>query len=104
VEERTVLDRIEELVAEEHRLWDAEASDRLDEPGHERLAAVRHELGEAYASLRRLRAGQPVEPLRDSEVPEPPNDFDGPDPEPRHTSHGVHEQDSAGGDPSPNAP
>ena len=29
---------------------------------------------------------------------------DGPDPEPRHTEHGVHEQDSSGEDPSPNVP
>jgi len=99
-----VLDQIEELVGEEHRLWRAEAGSGLDDAGHARLAEVRRELGHAYATLRRRRAGQPGEAPADRDVPDPPNDLDGPDPEPPHGDHGVHSQDSTGSDPAPNAP
>lgn len=102
--EQSVLDRIEELVAEEHRLWRAEAAGTLDDAGHERLAVVRRSLDHAYETLRRRRAGQPDEGPADRDVPDPRNELDGPDPEPRHTDHGVHEQDSSGEDPSPNMP
>ena len=90
MDERTVLDRIEELVAEEHRLWDAEARGSLDEGGHERLAAIRQSLDHAYRTLRRRRAGQPDEGPADKDVPDPRNELDGPDPEPPHSEHGVH--------------
>jgi hypothetical protein len=76
----------------------------LDEAGHARLAAIRRDLDHAYETLRRRRAGQPDEGPADRDVPDPANDLDGPDPEPRHTEHGVHEVDSSGEDPSPNVP
>ena len=104
VDEESVLSRIEELVAEEHSLWRAESNRTLDEAGHERLAEVRRGLDRAYAVLRRRRAGQPDEGPADRDVPWPPNELDGPEPEPPHTEHGVHDADSSGGDPSPNAP
>ena len=41
----------------------------------------------------------------DSEIPDPPNDLEGPDPEPPHLEHGVHD-DQPAPDPgvNPNAP
>ena len=39
-----VENHIEQLVAEEHRLWRAESDGTLDEAGHQRLAALRREL------------------------------------------------------------
>ncbi|TMM14157.1 MAG: DUF2630 family protein [Actinobacteria bacterium] len=104
VDEQSVLDRIEELVAEEHSLWRAESEGTLDAAGHERLAAVRRHLDHAYETLRRRRAGQPDEGPADRDVPDPPNELAGPTPEPRHTEHGVHEQDSSSPDPSPGVP
>jgi Protein of unknown function (DUF2630) len=104
VDEQPVLDQIEKLVAEEHALWRAESEGTLDEPGHERLRAVRRDLDHAYETLRRRRASQPDEGPADRDVPDPPNELEGPDPEPRHTDHGVHAQDSSGPDPAPNVP
>lgn len=96
MEEQPVLDQIEELVAEEHRLWRAEGEGGLDDAGHARLAEVRRGLGHAYATLRRRRAGQPDAAPADRDVPAPPNELDGPVPEPPHGDHGVHQQDSSG--------
>jgi hypothetical protein len=104
VDEQSVLNQIEALVAEEHSLWRAESEGRLDDAGHERLAALRRNLDHAYETLRRRRAGQPDEGPVDREVPEPPNELEGPEPEPPHTEHGVHEQDSSGTDPAPGMP
>ena len=104
MDEQSVLNQIEQLVAEEHSLWRAESEGGLDDAGHERLAAVRRGLDHAYETLRRRRAGQPDEGPADRDVPDPPNELDGPDAEPRHTDHGVHEGDSSGSDPAPNAP
>jgi hypothetical protein len=104
VDEQTVLNRIEELVAEEHELWRGESAGTLDDAGHQRLAEVRRGLNHAYETLRRRRAGQPDEGPADRDVPDPPNELDGPDREPPHSEHGVHEQDSSGSDPAPNAP
>jgi Protein of unknown function (DUF2630) len=104
VEDESILNRIESLVAEEHRLWRAEGDGGLDEAGHQRLAELRREIGEAYVTLRRRRAGQPDKGPADRDVPDPPNDLDGPEPEPPHSNHGVHEEDSSGSDPAPNAP
>ncbi len=102
--EQPVLDQIEKLVAEEHELWRTESNGRLDEAGHQRLAVVRAGLDRAYATLRRRRAGQPDDGPADRDVPDPPNDLDGPDREPRHTEHGVHTDGSSDPDPAPNAP
>jgi hypothetical protein len=104
MDEHAVLDHIEALVAEEHRLWHAESDGSLDEAGHERLAVVRGRLDHAYETLRRRRAGQPDDGPADRDVPDPPNELEGPDPEPPHTDHGVHDVDSSGSDPSPNVP
>lgn len=104
MDEGSVLDEIEQLVAEEHRLWNAEAQGALDEDGHQRLAIVRQSLDHAYQTLRRRRAGQPDEGPRDSDVPDPNNDLEGAEPEPPHEEHGVHDQDATGEDPSPNVP
>ena len=104
MEEQPVLDQIEQLVAEEHSLWRAESEGRLDDAGHQRLTTIRRGLDHAYETLRRRRAGQPDEGPADRDVPEPPNELEGPDSEPPHTEHGVHGQDSAGSDPAPNVP
>lgn len=104
MDEQPVLDQIEELVAEEHGLWRAESDGGLDEAGHQRLAELRGELDHAYELLRRRRAGQPDEGPADHDMPDPPNDLDGPDREPTHRDHGVHVEDSSGSDPAPNAP
>lgn len=47
---------IEELVAEEHRLWELEASGKAGEEEHRRLAAVKVELDQYWDLLRRRRA------------------------------------------------
>jgi uncharacterized protein DUF2630 len=104
MDEQSVLNQIEELVAEEHRLWHAESEGTLDDDGHARLAVVRRGLDHAYETLRRRRAGQPDEGPADRDVPDPLNEQDGPEPEPPHSEHGVHDADSSGEDPSPNVP
>ena len=58
MDEQPILDRIEDIVAEELRLYaDAEAG-RLDEAGHQRLAAVRGDLDRCWDLLRRRRAAR----------------------------------------------
>lgn len=101
---QSVSDRIEKLVTEEHRLWRAAGDGAHGEPAHERLEAARRELDHAYKTLRRRRAGQPDEGPADRDVPWPPNDLEGPEPEPPRSDHGVHVEDSSGGDPAPNTP
>jgi hypothetical protein len=88
-----VLDRIERLVEEEHRLWHASESGGLTDQERRRLHAVQKELDECWRRLRLRRAGVPE--LADSDVPDPPNEFDGPDPEPPHLEHGVHDNQPA---------
>jgi hypothetical protein len=92
MDDRPVLDRIERLVEEEHRLWRASEEGGLTDPEHKRLHAVQRELDQCWSALRLRRAGAP--PLADSEVPDPPNDLDGPEPEPPHSEHGVHDEPS----------
>ena len=104
MDEQPLIDRIERLVEEEHRLWGASTGGGLTDPEHKRLRSVRRELDDAYEALRLRRAGaDPLPP--DSEVPDPPNELDGPDPEPPHLEHGVHDDEPAP-DPgvNPNAP
>jgi hypothetical protein len=94
---RPVLERIEDIVSEEHRLWsDAEAG-RLTPEGHERLAELRVELDRAWDLLRRRRLN-PDAPEEIPAVPDPPNDQDGPEPEPMHLEHWLH-ADGAAPDP-----
>src|SRR5215470_4783605 len=90
--ELPILDRIEDIVAEEHRLYSAAADGGLDEAGHQRLEAIRGELDRCWDLLRRRRAdpNAPDIPIRDADVPDPNNDLDGPDPEPPHLEHNVH--------------
>jgi hypothetical protein len=47
---------IEELVAEEHRLWELEASGNSGEEDHRRLADIKVELDRYWDLLRRRRA------------------------------------------------
>ena len=49
---------IEELVAEEHRLWDAEAAGNAGDEEHRRLAAIKVELDRYWDLLRRRRAAE----------------------------------------------
>jgi Protein of unknown function (DUF2630) len=94
------LDRIEELVAEEHRLWSESEQERLDDGGHERLEQIRRELDACWDMLRRRRAN-PDAPADLPAAPWPPNELDGPDPEPPHLEHGVHGDGPA---PDPDVP
>jgi Protein of unknown function (DUF2630) len=88
--EESVRDRIERLTEEEHQLWRASESGGLTDSEHKRLHSVRRELEECWELLRLHRAGMQSR-LADSEVPDPSNDLEGPDPEPPHLEHGVHE-------------
>jgi Protein of unknown function (DUF2630) len=96
-------DRIEELVEEEQRLL-RQAPAEFDPDRHERLQAIEAELDSCWDLLRRRQAGQQRR-LADADVPDPPNDLEGPDSEPPHLEHGLHGEGSAP-DPeiNPNAP
>ena len=98
--ESPILDRIDALVDEEHRLWTESEQGRLDDAGRVRLGAIREELDRCWDLLRRRRAN-PDAPETPPYVPDPPNDLDGPDPEPRHLDHGVHTNEPA---PDPDVP
>jgi hypothetical protein len=98
--ENPILDRIDALVDEEHRLWTESREGRLDGDGHARLGALRGELDGCWDLLRRRRAN-PDAPDTPPHVPDPPNDLDGPEPEPRHLDHGVHTNEPA---PDPDVP
>jgi hypothetical protein len=89
-------DRIEALVEEEQALW--ADSEHLGEEGHARLAEIRGELDRCWTLLRRRRA-DPDAPDTPPQVPFPPNDLEGPDPEPPHLEHGVHGEDEPSPDP-----
>jgi hypothetical protein len=100
VAENPILDRIDALVDEEHRLWSASERGQLDEDGRRRLEAIRGELDRCWALLRRRRAN-PDAPDTPPRVPDPPNEFEGPEPEPPHLEHGVHTDEPA---PDPDIP
>ena len=51
---------IEELVAEEHRLWEAEAAGNAADEEHRRLAEIKVELDRYWDLLRRRRAAETV--------------------------------------------
>ena len=95
-----LLDHIDALVEEEHRLWAESEQGRLDDAGHRRLEAIRGELDDCWARLRRRRAN-PEAPDNIEPVPFPPNDLEGPEPEPPHLEHGVHDDEPA---PDPDVP
>ena len=97
MDERPIMDHIEDLVSEEHRLWSSAEAGGLAPADHERLAAIKVELDQYWALLRRRRV-DPNAPLVQPDVPDPNNDLDGPDPEPPHLEHGVH-GDGAAPDP-----
>jgi hypothetical protein len=84
-----ILDRIDALVDEEHRLWTEARGGGLDDAGEGRLSAIREELDRCWDLLRRRRVN-PDAPDAVPDVPDPPNDQDGPEPEPTHLEHGVH--------------
>ncbi|MGZ4202110.1 MAG: DUF2630 family protein [Thermoleophilaceae bacterium] len=98
--EPQILDRIDSLVEEEHKLWSQSEQGRLDEDGHRRLEQIRGDLDRCWDLLRRRRANPDVGDVR-PDVPFPPNDLDGPDPEPPHLEHGVHDDQPA---PDPDVP
>ena len=105
MDESPVVDRIESLVEEEHRLWRASEAGGLTDSEHHRLHAVRRELDACWNTLRLRRAGVQGLPPSDSDVPEPPNELDGPEPEPPHLEHGVHDdQPAPDPDVNPNVP
>ena len=94
-----IRERIEELVAEEHRLLSERAQEGLAEERHRRLEQLQAELDTTWDLLRRREAGM-ADRLNDEDVPDPPNDLDGPDPEPLHLDHGLH-ADGPSPDPGP---
>ena len=96
----SILDHIDALVDEEHRLWSDAGAGRLEPAGHERLAEIRVELDRYWALLRRRRLN-PDAPETQPFAPDPPNELDGPDPEPLHLEHGVHGE---GASPDPGIP
>ena len=96
--ESPILDRIDALVEEEHRVWSESEAGRLDEQGHGRLEAIRGELDRCWDALRRRRA-DPNAPAVRPQVPDPPNELEGP--EPPHLEHGVHTDEPA---PDPDLP
>jgi hypothetical protein len=49
---------IEELVAEEHRLWELEAAGRAGDADHQRLEQVKVELDRYWDLLRRRRSSE----------------------------------------------
>jgi hypothetical protein len=98
--ESPILDRIDDLVDEEHRLWSQSEEGGLDDEGHRRLQAIRGELDRCWDLLRRRRAN-PDAPDEKPAVPFPPNELDGPEPEPPHLEHGVHDNEPA---PDPDEP
>jgi hypothetical protein len=96
--ESEILNDIDALVDEEHKLWHDAEQDRLDASGHARLADIREQLDRCWDLLRRRRVN-PDAPDTPPDVPFPPNDLDGPDPEPPHLEHGVHGADEPRPDP-----
>ena len=74
-----IRERIEQLVDEEHHLLREHVGEGLDPERHARLGELTRELDEAWDLLRRREAGQGA--LSDSDVPDPPNEFEDPDPE-----------------------
>jgi len=98
--ESSILDRIDALLEEEHRLWAESEQGQLDEAGHGRLEAIRGDLDRCWDLLRRRRAN-PDAPEVPPRVPDPPNDLDGPEAEPPHLEHGVHTNEPA---PDPDVP
>ena len=98
--ESPILDRIDALVSEEHGLWARSEQGQLDSEGRDRLEAIRSELDHCWDLLRRRRVN-PDAADPPPEVPDPPNELDGPDPEPPHLEHGVHDDEPA---PDPDVP
>lgn len=79
--------RIEQLVELEHRLWTGAAGTGERPERHERLARISRELDGCWDALRRRRASPSV-PLHPSGVSAPPNELEGPEPEPPHLERG----------------
>ena len=92
-----VRDRIEELVEEEERLWRDAGQGGLSADGHRRLEEVRADLDHCWVTLRRRRAGTPD--VKDRDVPDPPNELEGPDAEPPHLERGSPHADEPGPEP-----
>jgi hypothetical protein len=56
MDDAVIHDRIEELVAEEHRLWDAQAAGSATEADRRRLDEVKVSLDRCWDMLRQRRA------------------------------------------------
>jgi hypothetical protein len=98
--EGPIVDRIDAIVSEEHGLWSESEQGRLTDEGRRRLDEIREELDGCWDLLRRRRANPDAE--RDyPPAPDPPNELDGPEPEPPHLEHGVHGE---GPSPDPDVP
>jgi hypothetical protein len=54
--EEKIRNRIEELVGEEHRLWEAESRGEADEDARQRLGQLRLTLDQCWDLLRQRRA------------------------------------------------
>ena len=98
--ESPILDRIDALVEEEHRLWAQSEQGGLDDVGHGRLEAIRGELDRCWDLLRRRRVNPEAAEVP-PRVPDPPNELEGPEKEPPHLEHGVHTDEPA---PDPDVP
>jgi len=59
MDESPVRDRIEQLVEEEERLWQAAGHGDISAEDHRRLESIRSELDRCWDALRRRRAGAP---------------------------------------------
>jgi hypothetical protein len=56
MDEATIHGRIEELVAEEHELWEREGAGGADDDDRERLREIGHRLDQWFDLLRQRRA------------------------------------------------
>ena len=72
MEEPEIHGRIEELVAEEHQLWDREASGSASDDERRRLAAIKVSLDQCWDLLRQRRALSEAGLDPDAAEPRPP--------------------------------
>jgi len=91
MDESPALGRIEQLVEEEERLWQAAGHGEISAEDHRRLEGIRSELDRCWDALRRRRAGAPDAGY--GEVPDPPNELEGVEPEPPHLQRGSPHED-----------
>ena len=98
--EQPILQQIHDLVAEEHQLRSTHTGIGLNLTERLRLEAIEQQLDRCWDLLRRRRANPAAEAAYPP-APDPSNELDGPEPEPPHLEHGVHEEGPA---PDPGVP